>query len=574
MRTQPIVDDELAKIPPKVNGGQGPEVDAATPELQKTIRDIILNRDVPPFDKRRLIRDLVKREFLSSRKGFLCQTADERAFYFHKGERRLYDLEQRAFQHLLASVSGLSATETQFRFVLDSFQTEAARTKPVDVHTLARFEVQTGTLHISDGGGGVWRRERRGKWEFCDNGDGGILFLTESDAQPWTPEFKRDRALPWLLSHFLVDDGNGLSYEEQKTLLMVWFQQNFFPALRRTRIIPAFLGPQGTGKTSAMRMIGILFCGPDFDVTGLCRDREDAFVAAVSNRVVVALDNADSRIQWLEDALATYATGLRYRLRRLYTTNEEVSYQPRASLLLSSRDPHFRRPDVAERLLPLHFKRPDAYQPESVLFGGLMERRGQIMGELLSRAGSIADSLAGVNLPALQFRMADFASFGWAVSRSAGQEGEWESLLSKLERAQMEFASEGDSLVIVLRNILDAEGRIGPVDAGELYRRCSPLAESQSLPFAKSAQGFGLSGRRARLPLEFRLAGRGKERGTVGSHRRSSWVVRLPGAPALSVSKYFVVVLGCAEFLVWQAGQLVVRLGRRRASPKTPQNDS
>jgi hypothetical protein len=87
--------------------------------------------------------------------------------------------------------------------------------------------------------------------------------------------------------------------------------QNFFPALRRTRIIPAFLGPMGSAKTSTMPMIGILLCGAEFDVTGLSRGREDAFVAAVSNRVIVALDNADSRIPWLEDSLATYATGLR-----------------------------------------------------------------------------------------------------------------------------------------------------------------------------------------------------------------------------------------------------------------------
>jgi len=468
----------------------GPKFDTETAELQKAVRDIILDKEVAAFDKRRMVRDLVKRELISSRKGFLCQTADGRGFYFHKGERRLYDLEQKSFQHLLASVSGLSATETQFRFVLDSLQTEAARTNPVEVHSLSFYDLRAGVIHVSDGGGGTLKRERNGVWKEGFNGDDGILFLTESDAQPWTPEFRRDGALAWLLDQFLLDEV-GLSREEGKTLLVVWLLQNFFPALRRTRIIPAFLGPQGSGKTSAMRMIGTLFCGPEFDVTGLSRDREDAFVAAVSNRVLVGLDNADSRVPWLEDSLATYATGLRYRLRRLYTTNEEVSYQPRAILLLSSRDPHFRRPDVAERLLPLHFRRPNAYQPEAVLFGGLAERRGQIMGELLSRAGSIADSLMGVNLPALRFRMADFASFGWAVAHVAGQEAEWQTLLSKLERGQMEFASEGDSLLIVLRNILEAEGKIGPANVGELYRRCSALADGESLPFAKSPQGFG-----------------------------------------------------------------------------------
>jgi len=306
-----------------------------------------------------MIRDLVKTTMLDLKRGFMCQTADGRGFYFDKGERRLYDLEQKQFQHLLSSISGLSATETQFRFVLDAFQTEAARTKAVSVHTLSFYDFQSGRLVISDGGGGVWHRGRGGKWEQGHNGDDGILFITDPDAQPWTPEFKRGGALAWFLNQLLLDNDTALACDAQKTLLLVWLLQNLFPALRRTRVIPAFLGPQGSGKTSTMRMIGTLFCGPEFDVTGLSRDREDAFVAAVSNRVIVALDNADSRIQWLEDALATYATGLRYRLRRLYTTNEEISYSARAILMLSSRDPHFRRPDLAERLLTLHFKRPE-----------------------------------------------------------------------------------------------------------------------------------------------------------------------------------------------------------------------
>lgn len=490
-KAQAIVDDSLVNKPPKPIGGHIAESHGSDSELQKAIRREILDREKPSFDKRRAIRDLIRKEILSVRSGFLCQAADGRGFYFHKGERRLYDLEQKQFQHLLSSISGLSATETQFRFVLDSFQTEAARTKPVEVHTLSFYDLRTGRLAVSDGTDGVWRRERAGLWEPGHNGDGGILFLTDSDATPWEPEFTGDGALTWLLTQFSLDGQSGLNCEEQKTLLIVWLLQNFFPALRRTRIIPALLGPQGSGKTCAMRMFGRLFCGPQFDVTGLSRDREDAFVAAVSNRVIVALDNADSRIQWLEDALATYATGLRYRLRRLYTTNEEVSYSPRATLLLSSRDPHFRRPDVAERLVPFYFKRPEAYLPESVLFNELLKRRGEIMGELLARAGSIADSLAGVKLPALQFRMADFASFGAAVARAGGREGEWLDLLNKLERTQMTFAGEGDSLIEILRSILQREKVIGPIDTGALYKKCAALAESESLPIPRTAAGFG-----------------------------------------------------------------------------------
>src|SRR5947199_5339200 len=114
---------EAQGIPAKTNSAAV----AGSAALQEAIRDIVLGEH-PAFDKRRMIRDLVKTTMLDLKRGFMCQTADGRGFYFDKGERRLYDLEQKQFQHLLSSISGLSATETQFRFVLDAFQTEAART--------------------------------------------------------------------------------------------------------------------------------------------------------------------------------------------------------------------------------------------------------------------------------------------------------------------------------------------------------------------------------------------------------------------------------------------------------------
>ncbi|MGH9357709.1 MAG: hypothetical protein ACRD1O_00870 [Terriglobia bacterium] len=173
--------------------------------------------------------------------------------------------------------------------------------------------------------------------------------------------------------------------------------------------------------------------------------------------------------------------------------------------MLSSRDPHFRRPDVAERLLPFYFKRPENYLPESTLFNELLKRRGGVMGEVLTKAGTIADCLVGASLPALQFRMADFASFGAAVAHADGRDDEWMTLLEKLEKAQMNFAGEGDSLIQILRGIIDSEGVIGPTDTGSLYKKCAALAESECLPFARTAAGFGKHLTNMRRVIEIEL---------------------------------------------------------------------
>lgn len=248
-----------------------------------------------------------------------------------------------------------------------------------------------------------------------------------------------------------------------------------------------------------------MIVGPGFDVTNLLADKEDGFVAAITNRVVVGFDNADSRVKWLEDHLATYSTGQKYSLRRLYSTNELLSFEPRAFAMISSRDPHFRRPDVAERLLPLHFERPKAYLAESQIADDVQARRDSIWGELLVRLAAIQDSLPETNAPRLTFRMADFACFGWRVAKAAGREGEWMKLLDRLKGSQMEFAGEGDGLVEALRLLLADKGEIGPATSGELFKACSEVAEREGLAFPRSVQGFGMRLSNMRCVIEVEL---------------------------------------------------------------------
>jgi hypothetical protein len=506
-------------------------------DLHHAIRAAMLAEGVPAFDKRRQVVALVDDALRSL--GSFYRATDARLFFFLKPERQLYDLDQRAFQYLLTSLSGLSATEPGFRFVLDMLQADTARTAPVvEIRVLAHYDPATGLLAVSNGGGGFWARERGGSWELAANGDDGILFLTEPGAETWEPVFGNGEALRAYFGGFLFDNA-PISDEDQRTLLFVYLLQQLFPPFRRTRMIPTFLGPQGSGKTTGCRRVGRLLGGPTFDVGGVHRDREDAFVATVTNTIVAALDNADARVPWLEDALATYATGRQYDLRRLYTTNEHVRYEPKSILLLNSRDPQFRRPDVAERLLPFYCVRPEAYVSESQLNAELDALRPHVWGALLARAAAIADAGPELIPPPIQFRMADFGSFGWRVFKLAGQESAWLALLGRLERAQMAFAAEGDAVVETLRVLLDQQGgSIGPIPTSELFQACRGIADDEGLPFPRSASGFGkrLTNLRRVLELELRVRfseqrGHGKRRLVSFAPRSAAGDDDQPGGP-------------------------------------------
>jgi hypothetical protein len=493
-------------------------------ELKAAIRDIALHRETSSFDKRRQIAHLVSEE-LSARGDFL-RTNDGRAFFFHKEERRLYDVDQTPFRYLLTQVFGLATMESFFRFTFDLLQASANReARLAEVHTFAHFDNEQGILAISDGSAGVWFHERRGNWQLRNNGDHDLLFFTDPNAKAWVPDFSGNgHELEWFLSQFMFAN-SPLAADDYRTLMLICLVQQFFPPLRRTRMIPAFLGPQGSGKTTAMRLVGRLLVGPEFDVTGLQRDREDAFIAAACNRVILGLDNADSKIPFLPDALARYATGQRYQLRQLYTTNEEASYSPRAILMISSRDPQFNRPDVAERLLPFTFDRPRNYKSEFGIFAELEKRRAGIMGSLLLRTGKIADALPEHPAKDLRFRMADFASFGERVFASHGGSSNWIELLGRLEKAQTEFASEGDGLIDALRLLLDGE-RVEEVSISELFQKCRKVAESHGFIFPRSCQSFGRRLSSTRRVIEIELGVRFQESRVHGGQRLVSLVTR------------------------------------------------
>src|SRR5262249_32663985 len=162
--------------------------------------------------------------------------------------------------------------------------------------------------------------------------------------------------------------------------------------------------------------------------------------------------NADCRIDFLEDLLATYATGVKVPRRKLYTTNEQMLIELAAALAISSRDAHFKREDVAERVVPIRFAAPTLRIPEGELFEELMRRRPALIGELLMLLGRIADSMMTKVAPRFGLRMADYARLGWHYfdALEPEQPNRMSDLAKKLEAAQAAFAGDGDPLISVL----------------------------------------------------------------------------------------------------------------------------
>ena len=91
--------------------------------------------------------------------------------------------------------------------------------------------------------------------------------------------------------------------------------------------------------------------------------------------------------------------------------------------------------------------------------------------------------------PALDFRMADFAAFGWRIAEDKER---WLGILTRLQLFQEQFSAEGDPLMKIIGRLINGTTarQIGPMPTELFYQQCEEIAEKHRWPFPKDPQGF------------------------------------------------------------------------------------
>jgi predicted nuclease with TOPRIM domain len=456
--------------------------------------DAIRHRNAESFEKKRDISSTVITEF--SERGCFYRTRHNRLYFFENEERRLYQIDSDDCVRFVAEVTRLNPTEIEFKYTIEEIRTRIVRNgTEVQVYQLGHFDRVAGKLYISDLGGGVFVLTERGI-TFAANGIDGVLFESLSTAEPATylSVSQRTSSLAQFLSEINFDERCHLPIEALHWLLKIWLYSLFVPELHRTRVIPLLVGPQGSGKTSCARLLGMLLLGSRFDVSHLESGMrgEQAFVAAISGSVIVAFDNADAKIDWLPDHLARYATGAEFTLRELYTTNQLAKFAASASLVLTAKDPQFRRPDVAERLLILPLGRRHTFIPESTLFDRIRETRNSLFSELIDGLQSALPSLLAPHAGLCTSRMADFAAFCFEVMRAQGRGAEAEQWLRTIWSTQASYAVEDDSVTEAIEAWLDRDSNEErEIETGPLFVEVQKIGQEQNLLLPKTTSAFG-----------------------------------------------------------------------------------
>ncbi len=250
-------------------------------------------------------------------------------------------------------------------------------------------------------------------WEIVDNPP--ILFRRyKNTAAQVLPQ--RGGSLEALRKYINLKD------DEDWLLLIALIAHAFVPGIPHA--IPVFYGDKGAAKTTAQRVIRKLIDPAIRDTMTLPADKNELALLLMTN-YAPCFDNLDSLSPWQSDMLCQAATGGGISKRELYTDTEEVILSFLRCPMLNGINLVAGRDDLLDRSVLFRLERIDEEQrkPEAEFWREFEQDRPYILGaifDVLSKAMAIYPT---VRLPALP-RMADFATWGYAIMEAAGGMGE------------------------------------------------------------------------------------------------------------------------------------------------------
>jgi len=276
--------------------------------------------------------------------GFFVEAPETNdTYYFHQRTRRLIRLHKksRELQLLVSDQFKVNPRDEMFHYLLAEMIHEARlRGHDATIAQHNHYEPEINVSFIDMGAGSVLRIDG-GKIKMLDNGTDGVLFKPDSRLQPWTykPQAEDQALVDTLIKPLVFEESPDVPHTptEQRLLMLVWLLSLAFESMQPTKPISVTIGPTGSGKSSFYRRAGRLLFGSRFEVNQVKKDKEAEFWTLVTNKPFVVFDNADTRVPWLEDGLATISTGIEHSTRELFTTNDMATYVPKCFVALTAR---------------------------------------------------------------------------------------------------------------------------------------------------------------------------------------------------------------------------------------------
>jgi hypothetical protein len=236
-------------------------------------------------------------------------------------------------------------------------------------------------------------------------------------------------------------------------LLLAWIvgalrPRGPYPVLR-------FVGPPGSAKTTALKVLRKTIDPREAPIRGLPKDEQNLAIAANKSHVL-AFDNLSYISTDMSDALCRLSTGGGLGTRKLYTDDEEQVFDATRPVILSSIDDVGLNGDLLDRSITISIPPIKYLRCEDLFWERYEASRAQILGSFLKAMVRAMQRLpavraqAGVKWP----RMIDFSQWAEAAETRLGiEEGTIRKLFFANQRVTSATAVEASHVVSALRTV-------------------------------------------------------------------------------------------------------------------------
>lgn len=274
---------------------------------------------------------------------------------------------------------------------------------------------------------------------------------------------------------------------------------------RIPRAVMNFQGCQGSGKSSACRVVKMVVDPSIATVTPLPATEEELGLIIHRHHVVAAGENASGLPDRMSDFIAAAVTGCAFERRALFTNSDAVIFPASFPLFIFSAIVQIiKRADLGERTVTYRLEMidPTNRREEGELWQAFEKSLPGILGgmmEALSRAMAIFPAVKLSRLP----RLADWGRWSYCIAEALGGRGA-EFLRAYADNAAMQTADlhETDTLLAAIVQRMDTAGELDGnfrEVLSILHEIAQPAKNDRSFP--SSARSFRGHLERLRVPL-------------------------------------------------------------------------
>lgn len=378
------------------------------------------------------------------------------ALFFDRETKTLENIQADSFKQTVSDRFGINRAATCWKHVWAAVENLSIGPNSTPAEPEAFWAGRPGAVYLSNGPGAIVRIRAEGV-DLCDSGTDGVLFPRGQTIAPWMLTIPVD---PFETCSLF----RGLSTTAGHGPLLAKLWALSLPTCPANKPPLVMAGPIGSGKTRfVLGLLQLYGLDPAGRVLALDDNRESDFWPVLDAGGVLIADNADTKVQWLPDALAQAATGLGRAQRKLYTEKDLVAHRARSWIALTTARPEAFAgdPGLADRLLIVRMDRRRGETRDADLSREIAEARNAGLSWV---AQTIATALAdGTEAPpGLNQRHPDFARFAFRLGRALDREAEAVEALSAAEADKAQFCLENDpvgaALLGFIADQVDFEG--------------------------------------------------------------------------------------------------------------------